>query len=54
MNLRLRFFIQYSRVKDLWHCVACRQISNIRDYEKMVIIHKPDCKYIALKTREEA
>jgi hypothetical protein len=52
MELRLRFFIQWSRLKDLWHCAACREFSNIKDYSRMTIQHKPDCKFQALKHGE--
>jgi hypothetical protein len=48
LPLRLRFLIQWSQVKKDFYCAQCRQHSGSRDYNKMVINHKSDCRYIAL------
>jgi hypothetical protein len=47
-KLKLRFFIQYSRAKSLWQCASCRQFSDSENYDRMVINHKQNCKFIAL------
>lgn len=48
MELRLRFFTQWSQAKKLWQCAACRQYSNHKDFDRMTIVHRTDCKYLAL------
>jgi hypothetical protein len=53
MEDRLRWFTQWSRVKELWQCAACRQYSNSKDFQKMIIEHKKDCKYMAMLKEAE-
>jgi hypothetical protein len=50
MNLRLRFFIQWSRDKSLWECIECQVYSKTKDQKTLT--HKPDC-WVAKEMADE-